>query len=294
MKILVDDNAGFCWGVVQTIDKVEQILSEKSVQNCCVLGEIIHNPHEIKRLEKKKLVTIEHEDLAKVDPNTTTVIIRAHGEPPETYNILKKLNIPFVDATCPLVKKLQELVESYYKDGWQIVIYGKYEHAEVIGLRGVCRNECCVGKTLEELKSKIDFSKKTMLCSQTTMDTAGLLNIKKYIEEYLEIDIASNFIFKNTICKFVTSREKKLREFAKNNEMIIFVAGRNSSNGKVLFRICKEANKNTIFIEDSTDIDLEEIKNFNNIGITGATSTPKWFLEKIKKELEMRLLEPKE
>lgn len=294
MKILVDDNAGFCWGVVQTIDKVEQILSEKSVQNCCVLGEIIHNPHEIKRLEEKNLVTIEHKDLAKVDPNTTTVIIRAHGEPPETYNTLKKLDIPFVDATCPLVKKLQELVESYYKDGWQVVIYGKYEHAEVIGLRGVCRNECCVGKTLEELKPKIDFSKKTMLCSQTTMDTAGLLSIKKYIEEHLEIELASNFIFKNTICKFVTNREKKLCEFAKNNEMIIFVAGRNSSNGKVLFRICQEANDNTMFIEDTTDIDLERLKNFNTIGITGATSTPKWFLEKIKKELEMRLLEPKE
>ncbi len=286
MKIVVDDNSGFCWGVVQTIDKVEHILDENAYKQKCVLGEIIHNPHEIKRLSEKELITIEHKDLKAMNAKDSMVIIRAHGEPPATYNLLKEQNIDFVDATCPLVKRLQNQVESYYKKGWQVVIYGKYEHAEVIGLRGVCNDECFVGKTVEDLKDKIDLSKKTMLCSQTTMDILGLLNIKQFIEENLKLDISENFIFKNTICKSVINREKNLREFAKNNELILFVAGRNSSNGKVLFNICKETNQNTIFIEDSSEINLDILKQFNQIGITGATSTPKWFLEKIKNEIE--------
>lgn len=281
MKISIDEGAGFCWGVVQTIEKVEQKLSENSDKSINVLGEIIHNPHEIERLASKKLVTIGYDDIDKLDAEDSIVIIRAHGEPPSTYSKLEKNGIEVVDATCPLVRRLQQQVLEYYNSGWQIVIYGKYEHAEVVGLRGVCNDDCIVLKTAEEVEALVDFNRKTLLCSQTTMDMTGLLAVKSKIDS----NIKCEFIFKNTICKFVTNREKSLYNFAKNNDLILFVAGRNSSNGKVLFEICKSANKNSVFIESISDLDTLKLSSYENIGITGATSTPKWYLEKIKNEL---------
>lgn len=291
MKIIIDENAGFCWGVVQTIDKVEKVLEENPDKNVSVIGEIIHNTLEIKRLEEKKLFTINYEDIEKLDPINSITVIRAHGEPPKTYNALNSNNISFIDATCPLVKKLQEKIRYYYIEGWQIIIYGKYEHAEVIGLRGVCNDECIVVRKAEEIENKIDFSKKIMLCSQTTMDKDGLFKIKDFIESKITTtDIKNNFIFKNTICNFVSNREEGLRKFAKQHELIIFVAGRNSSNGKVLFGICKAENENSIFIENFSELNIEQIKQFNNIGITGANSTPKWVLEEIKNNLTSQLV----
>ncbi len=281
MQIIIDENAGFCWGVVQTIEKVEHLLKENPDKQVYVIGEIIHNPLEINRLEDKNLITIEYENIEKLNSKNTIAVIRAHGEPPDTYKILNKNNIMYVDATCPLVKKLQIRVKYFYGENWQIVIYGKYEHAEVVGLRGVCNDECIVARKIEDIKNKIDFSKKTMLCSQTTMDIEGLLKIKEFIKS----NIKNSFIFKNTICNFVSGRETILRNFAKKNDIILFVAGRNSSNGKVLFNICKSENENSIFIENSTELDIKKIEQFDKVGITGATSTPQWVLEQIKNEI---------
>lgn len=281
MKIVIDENSGFCWGVVQTIEKVEEKLDKNVNESINVLGEIIHNPHEIERLASKKLSTIDYSDINKLDADKSIVIIRAHGEPPDTYKKLRKNNLKIVDATCPLVKRLQQQVFEYYNNNWQIVIYGKYNHAEVVGLRGVCDDNCIVLKTPDEVDELVDFYKKTVLFSQTTMDVSGLLKVKSQIDSKLK----SEFIFKNTICKFVINREKSLYEFAKNNDLILFVAGRNSSNGKVLFDICKKANKNSMFIESVEDLDIAQLLIYKNIGITGATSTPKWYLENVKNKL---------
>ncbi len=284
MQIEIDETAGFCWGVVQTIEKVEKCLSENLDRQVYVLGEIIHNPHEIERLARERLKTITHNDLKCLSPENSIVVIRAHGEPPSTYRLVEELGLELIDATCPLVRKLQEKVLYYYQNDWQIVIYGKHNHAEVIGLRGVCNDECIVVKTPEEAINKIDFNRKTMLCSQTTMDVETLIEIKNVLENKLD---ANNipFAFNNTICRFVINREKNLRIFAQNHELIIFVAGNNSSNGKVLFNICKSANLNTIFIEDFSELNFDILKPVKSIGLTGATSTPKWFLEQIKQQL---------
>jgi len=280
-QINIDESSGFCWGVVQTIEKAENCLQENKKQ-VYVLGEIIHNPNEIERLAKKNLVTINHNQLEKLDKNNSIVVIRAHGEPPATYKKINELKLELIDATCPLVKQLQNKILQYDTDNWQIIIFGKYEHAEVIGLRGVCNDECIVVLNADEALKKIDFSKKIMLCSQTTMDANALINIKQAIEKKIA---KQNFIFHNTVCKFVINREENLKNFATQNDLIIFVAGHNSSNGKMLFGICKSANSNSILIENFEEIDLNILQNVNTVGITGATSTPKWLLEDIKNKI---------
>jgi len=285
--INIDDNSGFCWGVVQTIDKVEDCLKKYADKQVYVLGEIIHNPHEIARLAKKNLKTISYKQLSEISSDNSVVVVRAHGEPPTTYNKINELGIELVDATCPLVKRLQEKISKYYSKNYQIIIFGKYNHSEVVGLRGFCNDECIVILEFDELIDKLDFSQKTVLCSQTTMDVEALNTIhKKISEEFLKNNFADNFIFENTICKFVINREEKLREFAKMNEAILFVAGHHSSNGKVLFDICKTENPNSYFIENFEEIDFRKIETACKIGITGATSTPKWFLEEMKKQVK--------
>lgn len=280
-QINIDESSGFCWGVVQTIEKAENCLQENKKQ-IYVLGEIIHNPNEIERLAKKNLITINHNQLENLDKNNSIVVIRAHGEPPATYQKINKLELELVDATCPLVKQLQNKILQHYIDNWQIIIFGKYEHAEVIGLRGVCNDECIVILNADEALEKIDFSKKIMLCSQTTMDVNALINIKQAIEARA---VKHKFIFHNTVCKFVISREESLKKFAKQNKLVIFVAGHYSSNGKVLFGICKSVNSNSILVENFGEIDLNILQNIDTIGITGATSTPKWLLEEIKNKI---------
>jgi len=285
--INIDDNAGFCWGVVQTVDKVENCLKKYLDKQVYVLGEIIHNPHEIARLAKKNLKTISYSQLHEIQQNNSVVVIRAHGEPPSTYSKINDLEIELVDATCPLVKRLQEKVSKYYSEKYQIIIFGKYEHSEVVGLRGFCNDESVVILNFEELLGKIDYSKKTVLCSQTTMDVEELQILNTKIkEEFRKNNFAENFIFENTVCKFVINREERLRDFAKANEVILFVAGHHSSNGKVLFDICKSENSNSIFIENFEELDLTKLEAVSKIGITGATSTPKWFLEEMKNKIE--------
>lgn len=282
MKINIDTNAGFCWGVVQTVDKVEETIANFPESEINILGEIIHNPQETKRLEEKGLRTISIEDLDKVQ-NGAKVIIRAHGEPPSTYQKLKEHNIDFTDATCPLVRNLQKKVSREYKSGKQVVIYGKITHPEVIGLTGVCENNAIVIQNLEDAFEKIDFSRPTALFSQTTMNEADFLRIAGELRPRFAEDM---LLENNSVCKFVTSRETNLRQFARDNELIIFVAGRNSSNGKSLYNVCKSANSNIHFIESKEELERSWFDGISSVGITGATSTPQWYMNEVKQNIE--------
>ena len=291
MKVSVDKSAGFCWGVIRTVDIAESELeSLRPGERLYVLGDIIHNPMEIERLEKKGLRTITHADLDGIKDGK--VLIRAHGEPPSTFQRAASMGVELVDATCPVVWKVQERITKFYEKGFQVVIYGKIDHAEVIGLVGHTNNEAIVIKSLEEIH-KIDLNKKTVLFSQTTMDKqtfyqirdALRLRIKELVVDSFE-EQAVEFHAKDTICGQVFGRDKKLREFAQQNDIMIFVAGRNSSNGKVLFHICEEANPRTYFVETENDIDTAWFTGVETVGISGATSTPQWLMEHIRRHIE--------
>jgi len=293
MKVTVDKSAGFCWGVVRAIDFAEEELGKSP--KLYSLGDVIHNPIEVERLEQRGLVSIKHEDLKNIKDGTK-VLVRAHGEPPSTYELAKQYGIELIDATCPVVSKVQERIKKFYDRGYQIVIFGKKDHAEVIGLRGVCNNEAIVIKSVEET-DKVDVSKKTVLFSQTTMDKPTFYKIKEVLEKKVKELIvgtmeeeAIEFLAKDTICGQVSGRDKKLRAFAQANDIVVFVAGRNSSNGKVLYEIAREANPRTYFIEDETELKREWFENVETVGISGATSTPQWLMEKIKAEIEKLIL----
>lgn len=292
MKVSIDRASGFCWGVVRTIEIAEQELAEK--KNIFSLGEIIHNPMEINRLEGKGLETITVEELEQAKGGT--VLIRAHGEPPLTYKRAEELGITIIDATCPVVTKVQERIRKFYLDGYQVVIFGKKDHAEVIGLVGQTKGEAIVIKSLDEI-SKVKLDRKTVLFSQTTMDKPTFYKLKEELNKNVKElvvgsieDEAIDFHAKDTICGQVSGRDKKIREFAASNDIVIFVAGRHSSNGKVLFEITKEANPRTFFIEDIPELKAEWFENIENVGITGATSTPQWLMEKVKHAIEEQLI----
>lgn len=295
MKVTIDEKAGFCWGVVRTIDIAEDTLSATNEADVYVLGHIIHNPREIDRLEHKGLSTITHDDFERIAANgrRSKVIIRAHGEPPSTFVKAEQLGIELVDATCPLVTNLQNRVKKYYDADFQIVIYGKKEHAEVIGLRGVCNDEAIVIRTLDEAKEIIDFTRKTALISQTTMPRPIFYEIKEYLEEQIEElihagEINDKLLARDTTCRAVTGREEPLIEYAKTNDVIIFVSGKKSSNGKSLYHKSKEYNPRTYFVEDIDEIDWDWFKGAETVGISGATSTPQWYMKKVKQTIENR------
>ena len=236
MKITIDQHAGFCWGVVRTIDIAEDELKE--TRKLYSLGSIIHNPLEVQRLADEGLETVTHEDFARLKGEK--VLIRAHGEPPSTYELAKKHGVTLVDATCPVVTKVQERIRKFFDKGYQIVIFGKKDHAEVIGLVGHTRNEAVVIKSVEEI-SKVDLSRKTVLFSQTTMDKPTFYEIANVLREKIQEfevgtfeEAAIDFHAKDTICGQVSGRDKKLRAYASENEVMVFAAGRHSSNGKVL------------------------------------------------------------
>jgi len=290
MKIDIDESSGFCWGVVGTVDAVEKTLEANQDKDIYILGQIIHNPKETNRLAEKGLKTISHNDLINIDKEKSIVIIRAHGEPPSTFKYLNDLNLKIIDATCPLVTVLQKKIKKYFDLGYQLVIYGKKEHAEVIGLRGFCNDKCIVVRSADEALDKVDLSRRTVLFSQTTMDKNGFREIKKALSnKALDFTDGGNidelFTAKNSICKFVSSREKGLSDFASSHDLILFVAGRNSSNAKSLFNKCHSVNNNTYFIEDVSEINNEWFFNAHNIGITGATSTPQWYMEFVRTEI---------
>ncbi len=290
MNVRIDTSSGFCWGVIRTIDIAEQAL--QSGTKLYSLGEIIHNPMEIERLKQQGLETVSHNDLEKL--RGETVLIRAHGEPPATYKRAEELGITIIDATCPVVTKVQERIRKFYLDGYQVVIFGKKDHAEVLGLIGQTNGEAIIIHSLDEI-GKVKLDRKTVLFSQTTMDKPTFYAIKdalsKRIDELVVAtmeDTAIDFHAKDTICGQVSGREKKIREFAADNDVVIFVAGKHSSNGKVLYEIVKTENVKSYFIEDASELQHEWFAGVNNVGITGATSTPQWLMENVKQEIEKR------
>jgi len=290
MIVTVDKFAGFCWGVVRAIDFAEKEL--KSSSNLFSLGDVIHNASEVVRLEKLGLKTITVNDFEKI-PAGSKVLIRAHGEPPSTYKMAVEFGIELVDATCPVVTKVQERIKKFVDKNYQVVIFGKKDHAEVIGLSGVTGNKAIIILNEAEALEKVDLSLPTVLFSQTTMDKETFASIasalKAKVKELVIGTIeeeAVEFHAKDTICGQVSGREKKLREFALSNDVVIFTAGKKSSNGKVLFAIAKEENPKTFFVETTEEIDFTWFADAQTVGITGATSTPQWVMEEMKSVIE--------
>ncbi|MBN8574499.1 MAG: 4-hydroxy-3-methylbut-2-enyl diphosphate reductase [Candidatus Kapabacteria bacterium] len=291
MSVVIDKFSGFCWGVVRTVQIAEESLAENA--NVYVLGHIIHNPMEIQRLEKKGLKTISIDDFESIAHIGAKVLVRAHGEPPETYRKAFSLGIEIIDATCPVVTKLQERVRKFYDQGYQVIVFGKKDHAEVLGVRGVCNDECIVVKSSEEAMRYVDLTKKSVLFSQTTMDRPTFLQIRDTLKSQIAeliVDsmenIAVEFHAKDTICGQVSGRESQLQKFAEQNDVIIFVAGRASSNGKVLYDVCKNVNPRTYFIEDTNELVDEWFREASTVGITGATSTPQWHMNHVQQIIQ--------
>lgn len=286
MKVTIDSNSGFCFGVVYAIQKAEEELDQTGKLYC--LGDIVHNDKEVERLAAKGLKVINHDQLKEL--HDCKVLIRAHGEPPETYQIALKNNIELIDASCPVVLKLQHRVRTSFDkledtDG-QIVIYGEVGHAEVNGLIGQTGGKALIVKTEEDLE-KIDFTKPVTLFSQTTKSTAGFAKMKAMIEQRsnyaMEKEVTDEFLTTNdTICRQVSNREPHLRKFVLDHDVILFVSGKKSSNGKALFSVCQSINPRSYFISDETELNTDWLNNATTVGICGATSTPLWLMEKVR------------
>lgn len=290
MIVQIDKYAGFCHGVLKTIETTEKILSENPDKKVFVIGDIIHNHKEISRLENIGLITIEVDELENVarDFPDSIIIIRAHGEPPSTYEKVKQLNLNLIDATCARVKSLQRFVEKYHSAGYHIIIFGKDQHPEVIGLRGFCEDECDVIQNSEQIAEITFKSRFVVLISQTTMNKKQFLSAAEILDKRIEELNKNNttpiqFELVDSTCKAVTNREDSLIEFAKSVDCVLFVSGKNSSNGKSLFQTALSANPNTYFIENIDEINFDIVGKMNTIGISGATSTPNWYMEEIKK-----------
>ncbi|MEH6304462.1 4-hydroxy-3-methylbut-2-enyl diphosphate reductase [Olivibacter sp. CPCC 100613] len=276
LRVSIDKDSGFCFGVVYAIDMAEEILEEEGYLYC--LGDIVHNDEEVARLKAKGLRIISHGDLPNL--KNEKVLIRAHGESPETYKIALENNITLIDASCPVVLKLQNRIKTSYDEKEQILIFGKHGHAEVIGLQGQTNNEAIVFQDLEELDARALPGKFT-LYSQTTKSTDKFYQIK---DELLKrgYEVKAN----DTICRQVSNRYEDLAEFARQFDKIVFVSGRKSSNGKVLYDVCLRNNPKSIFISDPVELDASLFNPNETIGVCGATSTPMWLMQKVKEQLE--------
>ena len=283
--IEIDEDSGFCFGVVTAIQKAEAELDKSGHLYC--LGDIVHNSDEVERLKNKGLVTITHDDLRKL--HNVKVLLRAHGEPPETYAIARDNGIEIIDATCPVVLKLQRRIHARYIDSehpnTQIVIYGKLGHAEVNGLVGQTNGEAVVVENIDGL-DRIDYSRDIALYSQTTKSLQGFKEIEKEISHRKGGQGFESF---DTICRSVANRIPNIREFARRHDAVIFVCGKKSSNGKILFAECREANANTFMVTNESEIDVEQLIGKQSIGICGATSTPRWLMNRIKEAIESKL-----
>lgn len=286
MKIEIDQQSGFCFGVEKVIKIAEDILKEEGKVYC--LGEIVHNQREMERLVSLGLVTIDYETYRNM--KNCKVLIRAHGEPPETYEIAKKNNIQLLDGTCPIVDRLQKKVkigfeEMKKKDG-QVVIFGKEKHAEVIGLKGQAEGKAIVVNHLQEL-DQIDFSKPVVLYSQTTRNKKKYRELGREIQKRINgVTDRSELLIYNTICNQVANRELTIREFARNHDLVLFVSGKNSSNGKMLYQVCKEENPNSRFISAESEIEKSWFDNIKSVGICGATSTPEWLMRNVAEKVK--------
>lgn len=281
VHIEIDSGSGFCFGVTTAIKKAEEELAKGNTLYC--LGDIVHNGQECERLKEMGLITINHEEFAQL--HNVKVLLRAHGEPPETYELAKANHIEIIDATCPVVLRLQQRIKREYDNtsdssNKQIVIYGKNGHAEVLGLVGQTRGQAIVIENLSEV-NQLDFSKDIRLYSQTTKSLDEFRQIVAYIQAHISPE--ATFEYYDTICRQVANRMPNIRTFAANHDLIFFVCGRKSSNGKILFQECKKVNSNTYLIDQPEEIDKELLKGVSSIGICGATSTPKWLMEECKK-----------
>lgn len=286
MVVTVDDKSGFCFGVTNAIGKAEEILASDSELYC--LGEIVHNDVEVSRLADKGLVTIDHNLLKNI--NNRKVLIRAHGEPPTTYQQAKANGLEIIDASCPVVLKLQERIRKSYatalQNGGQIVIYGKKGHAEVNGLVGQTENSAIVVESINDIDA-IDFGKPICLYSQTTKSIEGFKALKAEIERRIAetgSDL-STFESHDTICRQVANRQPQLMQFALANDVIIFVSGKKSSNGKVLYEVCRSQNEQTYMVEDESEIESSWFNQAQSVGICGATSTPRWLMERVAQHI---------
>ena len=294
MVVSIDTNSGFCFGVTRAIQAAESELQKGSLY---CLGDIVHNGQEVARLELKGLATIDYDDLRTL-PSHSRVLLRAHGEPPSTYWIAQQRGIEIIDATCPVVKKLQDRIRACYEAHKndenlppQIVIYGKPGHAEVIGLQGQTNDTALVIESTEQL-DRLDFSRPIYLFSQTTKSVEGFNRLVEAIKLKIEdLRLKISFEYHDTICRNVANRVSQLQAFARSNDLVIFVGGSKSSNAKVLYQHCLEANPNTLFVSSADELNNLTTKWSNSeaglrIGICGATSTPLWLMEKVKEEIE--------
>lgn len=287
MKVEVDSNSGFCFGVVTAIKKAEEELDNTGQLYC--LGDIVHNAGEVERLCGKGLVTITHSDLGRL--HNVKVLLRAHGEPPQTYATARENHIDIIDATCPVVLQLQRRIKKAYDDGVEaektggkkplIVIYGKNGHAEVNGLVGQTNGEAVVIQDADGIDS-LDLSRDIMLYSQTTKSLEGF---RQVVEEIKKRKNNGNFQYFDTICRQVSNRMEKMRDFARNHEVVIFVSGAKSSNGKVLYSICREVNPRSYLISDETQLNPSWTEGAETVGVCGATSTPLWLMEKVAESI---------
>ncbi len=315
MDIEIDNGSGFCFGVTTAIHKAEEELDKTGHLFC--LGDIVHNSNEVERLKQKGLVTITHEQLQEL--HDVKVLLRAHGEPPETYETARRNNIEIIDATCPVVLQLQRRIRKSYNEhrdevtssssvgtrralsaeaggsttAWQcqvppqIVIYGKRGHAEVNGLVGQTEGSAIVIESLAEI-DKIDFNRDIYLYSQTTKSLQGFKAIVEEIKHRIGPDV--KFFSFDTICRSVANRIPQIRTFATRHELVLFVCGKKSSNGRILFNECVDANPNSHLISNENDIDPRWLDGINSVGICGATSTPRWLMTQVKERVEKFML----
>ena len=286
IQIEIDKGSGFCFGVTTAINKAEEELAKDSTLYC--LGDIVHNGIECERLRQMGLVTINHQDLTNLE--NVKVLLRAHGEPPQTYEVAKKNNIEIIDTTCPVVLQLQKRIKKQFDNcpDAQIVIFGKNGHAEVLGLVGQTNNQAIVVENIEDV-CHLDFSRDIYLYSQTTKSLDELHQIIDYIQEH--ISPGATFKSFDTICRQVSNRMANIAAFAARHDLILFVSGGKSSNGKVLYSECLRVNPNSKQIESSEQINMEWLQGINTVGICGATSTPKWLMEECRDVIMKRITE---
>lgn len=282
LNIEIDKKSGFCFGVVKAISKAEEELAKGNTLYC--LGDIVHNGQEVERLSKLGLITIDHKQFAQL--HNAKVLLRAHGEPPNTYEIAKKNNLTLIDASCPVVLKLQTRIKNAYQNAptpdTQIVIYGEKGHAEVNGLVGQTDEKAIVIESEADLH-KLDYSKKIQLFSQTTKSLDGFNRLVTILSE--KVQKKENFEFFDTICRQVANRIPNITTFAQQNDIVIFVSGKKSSNGKILYEHSRKINPNTYLVTEANEVCELNLDLTKKIGICGATSTPRWLMEEVENKL---------
>ncbi|MBO7235471.1 MAG: 4-hydroxy-3-methylbut-2-enyl diphosphate reductase [Alistipes sp.] len=278
MRVVIDENSGFCFGVVRAISEAESALKQRG--EVYSLGDIVHNRVEVQRLEEMGLSTVSHDDIASLQGRT--LLIRAHGEPPTTYRLAEKYGVSVIDATCPVVARLQRRVrdayESMSKIGGRVVLLGKRGHAEVVGLTGQVSDDVTVVESEMDLEL-LDYSRPIYFLSQTTQSIELFNRLAEIIRSRMAEGV--EFIVDDTICRRVAGREANLAEFSKGVDVVLFVCGRKSSNGRVLSEVCRRANPRCHNIEEASEIDMAWLEGAESVGICGATSTPRWLMEDV-------------